>query len=770
MKKLIWIVFLAAFAVADLSAAEYYVDPVNGADTNDGSASSPWKTLAHAVATAQENDVLTLKKGTHTITATLTIDKALEIRGEGDKEETIITVTGQRYFKITADNTFVHSLTFANSSNAYLEKAVTLSSESVVSNVVIRNFNIKSKALYITKGVATDCYITNNLSRNYILHNGGGVLENSVIANNTLGKSDGGEGLVLLENTGTIVRNCTIVNNTLAANDYGLYIYTKGPKVYNCIIANNKSGDVIRNLGMRELYVDAIMPNIVWNAIFPLEIYKSATSLVSASKYALNFGFDPLFSVDGITILKNSPCNGGGTNGVDAAGVAYSTRYDINGVLRGNPPSIGAYEYVQSKSMTLVPKYSALTAHQPEVIKLWCDVDGTYTEPLLYEWDTDGDGVADFTGSTNVLSEIGVYKRVSVVISDAGGQKLSTSFENVFTVHQGESLTFYVDGENGSDEADGTAGAPWKTLCFAVGDPRVLDGDKICLQKGRHVLDKLLTLDKAVDIYGGDGDKASCVVVITNETGRFNVLKGGAAIRDITLLNEDVTGGGPLVSMSAEGMISNVVITSLFEEKPTAASKTIFNLSAGTISGCFITNNCANTCFQIGWATTGRLIVENCAIVDNSFYADNGLFTIEAGNIKFRNCTIAKNLILKNKKAFYARYGSYSNNIIWDNVDSNGVALPPTGAEEAWYRNLLQGYESISADRIKGECFAADPKFRNGKCLSFYSDSPCIDAGDNSHAPQSSVDILGNPRIFKKTIDLGCVEVQIMPGFYIRVR
>lgn len=52
MMKLIWIVFLAAFAVADLSAAEYYVDPVNGADTNDGSASSPWKTLAYAVATA----------------------------------------------------------------------------------------------------------------------------------------------------------------------------------------------------------------------------------------------------------------------------------------------------------------------------------------------------------------------------------------------------------------------------------------------------------------------------------------------------------------------------------------------------------------------------------------------------------------------------------------------------------------------------------------------------------------------------------------------
>lgn len=766
MKKLIWIVFLAAFAVADLSAAEYYVDPVNGADTNDGSASSPWKTLAYAVATAQADDVLTLKKGTHTITATLTIDKALEIRGEGDKEETIITATGNCKVKITADNTFVHSLTFADFSNAWLENAVSLSSDSVVSNVVIRGFSVKLYCVNISKGLLTSSYITNNTAQSCIaFFDQNGIVENCLLKGNKNTSSSATQaGIIRIRGKGMIIRNCTVVDNVLAGTSHAIYIpwvSSGNPKIYNSLIANNlTTTDETRNFNAQSASYTGY---VVCNCIYPCpEISINGKD---------NFFIDPKLDADGYHILQDSPCNGGATNGVDNAGVQYASSYDINGMPRGDKPSVGAFEYIKKQEMVIVPKYSSQLVHLPDNLKLWCDIDGTYTEPLKYEWDNDGDGVFELESITNVFSNVGVYGNIAVRVTDGAGAVKEHVYEEIFVVHEEGAKTYYVDCVVGDDSADGSRQTPWKTIGQALSDLRVADGDGIVLSPGRHILDISAKVDKALDIHGERSDNSSTVLAVTNTVGSFVLQKDGARLRDFTVISEGVATGSALLNVQSVSLVSNVVFTGSFESTPniSSGSKNIVYMLAGTLSGCFITNNYANYCIETPNVALKKMRIENCAVVGNRC---KRIFDIKS-NVDMMNCTFSGNVVTDTSFCLNSRFGTYCNNIIWDNVDSNGVALPPNNDKsyyDIWYRNLLQGYESLPADRIKGECFAADPKFRNGKCLSFYSDSPCIDAGDNSHAPQSSVDILGNPRIFKKTIDLGCVEVQIVPGFYIRVR
>jgi parallel beta-helix repeat protein len=46
-----------------------FVDVTNGDDTNDGSKASPWKTLTHALATADENTTINVKPGTYNDTS-----------------------------------------------------------------------------------------------------------------------------------------------------------------------------------------------------------------------------------------------------------------------------------------------------------------------------------------------------------------------------------------------------------------------------------------------------------------------------------------------------------------------------------------------------------------------------------------------------------------------------------------------------------------------------------------------------------------------------
>jgi hypothetical protein len=70
------ILLLLAFAAANVRAAEYYVAPTGGSDSNPGSIGSPFATFTKAIAAANAGDTIFARGGTYNINTKVTIQKA----------------------------------------------------------------------------------------------------------------------------------------------------------------------------------------------------------------------------------------------------------------------------------------------------------------------------------------------------------------------------------------------------------------------------------------------------------------------------------------------------------------------------------------------------------------------------------------------------------------------------------------------------------------------------------------------------------------------
>ena len=63
-----------------------------------------------------------------------------------------------------------------------------------------------------------------------------------------------------------------------------------------------------------------------------------------------------------------------------------------------------------------------------------------------------------------------------------------------------------------------------------------------------------------------------------------------------------------------------------------------------------------------------------------------------------------------------------------------------------------------------------DPLFADGAVPEIRPVSPCRNKGDKTLGATSATDLLGNPRVKSKSIDIGCVECQQGQGVLLLVR
>jgi hypothetical protein len=88
-KLLIWAFLCFSFT---LSATTYYIDP-SGSDSNNGSSTSPWKSLSYACSKATASgDIIHVNAGTYTETSQSVLAAGVSIAGDG-RANTIITLT-----------------------------------------------------------------------------------------------------------------------------------------------------------------------------------------------------------------------------------------------------------------------------------------------------------------------------------------------------------------------------------------------------------------------------------------------------------------------------------------------------------------------------------------------------------------------------------------------------------------------------------------------------------------------------------------------------
>ena len=793
MKNLI-IVLLAFSYSFVFGATTYYVAPTEGgatgvvgsdsAETSGKDKSAPFATITNAIAKAEADDTVMLLKGTHKITSNIDVNKAITVCGEGHNDEVIIDGQSQCYaIKVSMAGALLHSFTFTRMFKANSgATGVKMEVNSVVSNLVARNNNASGARypIYATKGLVTHCWVTNNMAaQTGCCVSGTAILENCYFANNTnTSASSYWRGIVFVDNSvnsvNSIVRNCTIVNNV--THTYGaLSIKNFKGKIYNNIIYGNtdyKKGNEFN-----------------WEKSGTSEpiYYGNCTTPLMGTEENGNVAKDPLLSDDGMHFVKASPCYQSAVK-ADANGKKIIVpEYDINGVARGERPSIGAFEYVEGSLLSCFIDADKDNALLPEKINLSVIMEGSYTEPLSYEWDFNADGIADSNLSNPSLSEVGVYT-VSLKVTDNAGKSCSASFGKELIVYSGNGDVYVTSKESQNAMPPYCS---WDTAATNINDAvkYALEGRNVYLDDGTHVIESTVEVFKGVCVAGTNGAERTFIAQKNKNKGIrfFKMNDGAAALRGVTICD-------------AKG-------------KDNDSSGSLIELSKGSIKDCkFYNNTTGSGDWGLVYSGNANNVIEHCVfygnycgpsvllehgMLKNSLFYGNTNMTTQSytlggavrcrkntGSPKIYNLTVVNNVV-KDKNLPAGIYnesgvGDVRNcvsvgNLAYDSdteqyVDANDIGVNQGADVKNVSHSLMYPFNGDvnGYTGLKNE----DPMFRNPFSGDYrlMSASPCVNAGTNLSYTVNDLDLSGKKRINKKIVDMGCYENQSLDGMRVIIR
>ena len=278
--------------------------------------------------------------------------------------------------------------------------------------------------------------------------------------------------------------------------------------------------------------------------------------------------------------------------------------------------------------------------------------------------------------------------------------------------------TWYVNGTNGSDSYSGTSSSQAKKTIQAAIDAAA-DGDTILVAAGMYA--PIDTKDKSLTISGLDDAEKTIIDGFASQ--QCAVLGGHAWAEEQGYEKEQFS---TLVGFT----LRNGTDGAYWSSSEGAAVR------GGVIKRCVITD-----CNALG-AVVYACEAHDCLVVKND--AGSAMAVMMHG--RAYNCTIVNN----------------EGDAAWDNGLLNSVLSDNSGDVYISYGNgfayptncVLQSSLSVGFGNK-----VADPKFVDVSNGDYHlaSDSPCIDAGDNSYV-MSETDLDGNVRIVGGKVDVGCYE------------
>ncbi len=737
--------------VAPLAAGEARTAPT-GTTTNNA-----FFQPKHALQVADAGDTVLLAPGTYPLLKTLTIDKVITLTSTDGAETTVLDGVAKafRIMSVTTNAT-VEGVTIArgggNGSNDNLEagRGLRVSGGGLVRDCIISNNTAGSwcrgAGVHIAYGTVSRCLIANNTIGSYAGAGAGvcgakAVLEHCLITNNVGGASASGGGVFINEG---LIRNCTIVANE--ANKAGGINFdnSKARCIDTIVYGNRVLSDA--SSGAPNWFVGNVMPKLT-NVFSAVAIGTDTTGG--------RLSGDPFFaSFDGgdYRLTPSSPC-------LDAAWGEATVATDLDGNNRVSGPAmdIGCFEYDQSQVSASFG--FELDEDAGEVVLSATAVGFNLAEAVCY-WSISGveptPSANDATGSPATLSLAPGEYSVGCAIYLDGAKVYSEVKPALFRIRPAR---LFVDA------ACATPTPPYQT--WATAATNVLDavdwarsGSVVTVARGTYPTTRTIRLDEGFTLVSRDGPEATFLdggkshrVVHVNHARAF---VAGFAIQNGRYgLNLSECGAGVYI---AGGVVSNCIVRGNDNTTSIRCYGGGAVVSGGLMTGCIVTNNSitSDICSGGGLWVSGSGVVENTLVAHNACSAGAGGARMSG---HMRNCTITANT--GRDPAFYNEYssGSAVNTIIYGNTATGAsVTNPDFNAVPAKATNVWSsaafGYSTT------GKTLVGDPGFKNPAKGDFRlrSLSPCRDAG--SGLPASTVDLLGNPRVNGKAIDIGCYEAQ----------
>jgi len=345
-----------------------------------------------------------------------------------------------------------------------------------------------------------------------------------------------------------------------------------------------------------------------------------------------------------------------------------------------------------------------------------------------------------------------------------------------------------ADPELSDPLEDGTEFHPFDAIQKTI--DRAVNGDEIIVAEGTYA-ERIQFHGKNIVLRSKDPLDPRVVaktIIDGNQAGSVVTFSGAedetCALSGFTLQNGSATCGGGIYGDCTHATIRNNVIT---DNSAELSGGGLLECN-GKIEGNVVVRNWAGRGGGLSWCDG---IIQNNAIVENSARDDSIGGDAFAGGLDGCNGLIRGNLIAGNSASggygggLYFCDGAIENNTIVGNSASEGSGLlycsgtihnciiwgntAPSGPQI--HESSAPMYSCIQNWTGGGEGnIALDPKFVDpdgpDNDLATYDDndywlspdSPCIDKGKNGGWMTDAVDLDGNPRIRKGTVDMGAYE------------
>ena len=750
MKTMKTVVAVVFSLVAELcSAATYYVDSTRGSDENSGTEAEPFASIATALAQEDVTEVV-LAAGDYAPTATITLDKAVTVRGATDAKKEDIRISGANKRKVFLLNHVDAVLCGVTVENGYLSQdqgaGVDVTAGKLV-DCIVRNCKgvLGSRGMVYLGGDSAFCF--NCVLTNYQGSAFGGGQRPGGCLCVTKGKAANcfisgghadpgvdfwGPGLRI---DGGMVANCTIVGNQ---SSHDGAVYAVGGKVYNCLIwANTSDGGTASG----------------YDVVFPGDIkgnYKAANLSVldtCVARYAPNdtciAASDVTATGDFWTPLPGSPVIDVGINDLD-----WLPETDLNGNPRkvGEKVDVGCCEYQDDVAALAF----VTSTHQGA-----CPVTVTFVATLAkatassYEWDFGDDTEPETT--TEPFAEHTYQKLGSFYPSVSAG---------------GLSWTATSPIECFSPEISVTTAAELDAALAIV-----RDGQTIVLAKGDYPSTAQRQVASSVTLRGATG-KPEDVVLKTTKKGYRHLFVNNpiARIESLTVDGGNFSSGvdgfvcvganggtatncifrngrkngnghGSVGLLGTESMMTHCVITNNTSENDGQGNynSSGVDVRGGRVSNCLIADNTmtGSDSRDTKYSAAGALLyggtIENCTIVDNNGDKCGGVRVESSGAV--RNCIICNNTATVKGAGYHNIWpGSDSKftNCMFDKEKVSGTGC-----------GFAENFMSLFAGYSAGDLTPAS--------------TDLIDKGAEPTIV-ASVDLAGKERVMGAAIDIGAYE------------